>query len=404
MLPGGQLEGGFPRRRVMITTQHGSERLLTTHVGSLPRPPKILDLMASRTNGRATSSHYEACLSTAVRESVRQQADSGIDIITDGELSKTGFSAYTHSRLTGLETRPEGKVLPEHGDELAAFPEYYEQYLREAMVGSSVLPIHPTVCVGPIEYIGHEYLRRDIDNLTSALADAPSSAGAFMTAVAPSGLGGNDYYETEEEFLLAAGGALRAEYQAIIDAGFLLQIDDPYLFRFFANRDEDIAKQQRRADAYVEILNHCLRGLPAESIRYHTCYGINEGPRTHDVPFAKFVRSVLKVDAMAYSFEAANPRHEHEYHIWEDVKLPEGKVVLPGVIAHVNNIVEHPELVAERLIRFADRVGRENVIGSVDCGFSSQATYRTEVHPTVIWAKFRALREGANLASAWLWR
>ena len=224
-----------------------------------------------------------------------------------------------------------------------------------------------------------------------------------MPSVAPSGVGFNEYYRSEEEFFHAVAAALRTEYQAIVDAGFLLQIDDPFLTDIFADPKLGPDDRQARALMYVEAINESLKGIPPSRVRFHTCYGINEGPRVHDAPLNDVVPYMLKVNAGAFSFEAANPRHEHEYHVWERVKLPEGKVLIPGVITHANNIVEHPELIAERLIRFARLVGRENVIAGADCGFSSQASYRTEVHPSVIWAKFEALQEGAQLASAQLW-
>ena len=220
----------------------------------------------------------------------------------------------------------------------------------------------------------------------------------------PSGVGQNEYYPTEEEYFHAAGAALRVEYQAIVDAGFVLQIDDPFLTDIFGDPSLDAAQRNRKAEIYVESINESLRGIPPEKIRFHTCYGINHGPRIHEAALSDVVGHMLKVNARAYSFEAANPRHEHEYHLWESVKLPDGKTVIPGVITHASNIVEHPELIAERLIRYANIVGRENVIAGADCGFSSQATYRTEVHPTVIWAKFEALRDGARLASERLWK
>ena len=387
----------------MSATQRSVDRLLTTHVGSLPRPERLLEMMAARyAPDRPDPEGYEAEVTVAVAECVRRQVKSGIDIVTDGEQSKAGFFAYAQSRMSGLEALDGEPMMSAHAEEIAAFPEYYEQYFKEAMLGGTAVPIAPAYCTGEIEYIGTAELQRDLDNMKAAIAQTPAS-GVFMPAVAPSGLCRNRYYATEEEFWVAAGEALRTEYAAIIDAGFLLQIDDPFLVSFFTDSREDPAEQVRRADSYVEILNHSLRGIPAQSLRYHVCYSINEGPRIFDVPFIKFVRSMLKVNAMAYTFEAGNPRHEHEYHLWEDVKLPDGKVILPGVIAHADNIVEHPELIAERLIRFAERVGRENVIASVDCGFSSQATFRTEVHPTVIWAKFEALRDGARLASERLW-
>jgi 5-methyltetrahydropteroyltriglutamate--homocysteine methyltransferase len=224
-----------------------------------------------------------------------------------------------------------------------------------------------------------------------------------MPSIAPSGVGSNEYYRTEEEFFHAAAAAMRTEYQAIVDAGFVLQIDDPFLTDIFSNPSLDASERHKRASMFVEAINESLHGIPEEKVRFHTCYGINEGPRIYDARLEDVVPYMLTVHAGAYSFEAANPRHEHEYHLWERTKLPQGKVLIPGVITHASNIVEHPELIAERLVRFAKLVGRENVIAGADCGFSSQATYRTEVHPTVVWAKFQALRDGARLATKRLW-
>jgi len=224
-----------------------------------------------------------------------------------------------------------------------------------------------------------------------------------MSSIAPSGAGSNEYYRSEEEFFHAIAAALRSEYQAIVEAGFLLQIDDPFLTDIFADPALDASRRHKRASMFVEAINESLRGIPEEKVRFHTCCGINEGPRIYDAPLDQIIPYMLRIHARAYSFEAANARHEHEYHLWERVKLPEDKILIPGVITHASNIVEHPELIAERLIRFAKLVGRENVVAGADCGFSSQATYRPEVHPTVVWAKFQALRDGARLASKQLW-
>jgi 5-methyltetrahydropteroyltriglutamate--homocysteine methyltransferase len=224
-----------------------------------------------------------------------------------------------------------------------------------------------------------------------------------VPAVAPSGVGTNEYYRTEEEFFHAVGAALRTEYKAIVDSGLLLQVDDPFLCDIFADPALAAAGRKKRAEMYIDAINESLRGIPPEKVRFHTCYGINEGPRIHEAALSDVVEYMLKVNAGAYSFEAANPRHEHEYHLWESVRLPEGKVLIPGVITHASNIVEHPVLIAERLVRFAKLVGRENVVAGADCGFSSQASYHTEVHPTVVWAKFEAMREGAQLATKQLW-
>jgi 5-methyltetrahydropteroyltriglutamate--homocysteine methyltransferase len=225
-----------------------------------------------------------------------------------------------------------------------------------------------------------------------------------MPAVSPGGVGSNAYYRTEEEYLAAVADAMHSEYQAIVDAGFLVQVDDPFLTELFSYSPLDAAERRKTAERYVEAINHALRGIPSERVRYHTCYGINEGPGVYDAPLEDIVDVVLKINADAYSFEAANPRHEHEYHVFERVKLPARKIIIPGVITHASNIVEHPELIAERLTRYANLVGRENVIAGADCGFSSQATYNPEVHPIVVWAKFQAMAEGARLASQRLWR
>jgi 5-methyltetrahydropteroyltriglutamate--homocysteine methyltransferase len=382
--------------------KQSTDRILTTHVGSLSRPKDLLDLMKAKLTGAGSDPKaYESRIRSAVAECVRKQAETGVDILTDGEQSKPGFFTYVRERLDGFEPRPQQR-LQGWPLEVGAFPEYYEQYFKEAMSGSALAPVVPMVCTGPIRYCGGESLKRDIENLKAAVSGVNAHA-VFMPSVAPSGIGSNEYYRTEEEFFHAAAAALRPEYQAIVEAGFLLQIDDPFLTDIFADPALDASDRHKRASMFVEAINESLRGIPEEKVRFHTCYGINEGPRVHDAPLEEVVPYMLKVRAGAYSFEAANPRHEHEYHLWERVKLPEGKVLIPGVITHASNIVEHPELIAERLVRFAKLVGRENVVAGADCGFSSQATYRTEVHPTVIWAKFQALRDGARLATKQLW-
>jgi 5-methyltetrahydropteroyltriglutamate--homocysteine methyltransferase len=376
--------------------------ILTTHVGSLPRPGSLLDLMKARLSGTPYNlGLYENEVRDAVSACVARQVRSGIDIVSDGEQSKPGFFTYVRERLEGFEAGP-GLSRPRYDAEVAAFPEYYEQYFREAMMGGAIAPMAPLVCTGPVRYCGEAALQRDIANLKAAAVGANAQA-VFMPSVSPSGVGANEYYRSEEEFFHAVGAALRTEYQAIVEAGFLLQIDDPFLTDVFGDTALDAKQRDRRASMYVEAINDSLRGIPPARVRFHTCYGINEGPRIHEAALDEVVGHMLRVNAGAYSFEAANPRHEHEYHLWESVKLPEGKTIIPGVITHASNIVEHPELIAERLVRFANRVGRENVIAGADCGFSSQASYRTEVHPTVVWAKFEAMRDGARLASTRLW-
>jgi 5-methyltetrahydropteroyltriglutamate--homocysteine methyltransferase len=378
-------------------------RILTTHCGSLPRPTDLLDLMKAKISGEPyDTSAYDARVRSAVGEIVRQQADSGIDILTDGEQGKQGFFAYVNERLTGFEPRPGPRVAMFQA-EVKAFPEYYKQYFSSAMLGVTLAPLVPFVCTGPVSYRGQEAVRRDIENLKGALRGLVP-ADVFMPAVAPSGVGKNEYYGTEEEYMHAVADALGAEYRAIVDAGFLLQIDDPFLTELYSYSPLSDAERHETAENYVTAVNRGLRGIPTEKVRFHTCYGINEGPRVHDAPLKDMLPVILKVNAGAYSFEAANARHEHEYHVWENVKLPDGKLIIPGVVTHASNIVEHPELIAERIVRFARLVGRENVIAGVDCGFSSQATYNPEIHPSVIWAKFRAMAEGARLASAQLWQ
>jgi 5-methyltetrahydropteroyltriglutamate--homocysteine methyltransferase len=380
--------------------KRSTERILTTHCGSLPRPHDLLDMMKAKLDGAPYDERaYDARVRSAVAEIVARQVECGIDVPSDGEQGKPGFFAYVRERLSGFSGQA-GSRTP-FAAEVAAFPEYYEQYFKHAMLGGSIAPNVRMVCDGPVRYHGQSAVQRDIDNLKHAVAGR-ACADVFMPAVAPSGVGRNEYYR-EEEYLHSVADAMRVEYQAIVDAGFILQIDDPFLMDIYSDPGLSAGERPTMAAMYVDALNHALRGIPEEKVRFHTCYGINEGPRVHDAPLKDVVHVMLRVNAGAYSFEAANPRHEHEYHVWETVKLPPGKVLIPGVITHASNIVEHPELIAERIARYAKLVGRENVIAGADCGFSSQATYAPEVHPTVIWAKFQALAEGARLATKVLW-
>ena len=370
----------------------------TTHVGSLPRPHDLLDLMKARLAGQPIDrERYESRVKSAVAECVRRQVDCGIDLVGDGEQSKPGFFTYVKERLSGFEPRP-GKKVAFFDAERRSFPEYYEDYFKRAMTGGSIAPVVPMVCTGPVKYTGEAALRRDIDNLKAAMTAAGAKAG-FMPSVAPSGAGANEYYKSDEAFFIAVADAMHQEYKAIVDAGLYLQIDDPFMTDNFSDPALDDKQRRRFAEIHVDAINHALRGIPAEKVRFHTCYGINEGPRVHDPALGDVAPFFLKVNAGAFSFEAANPRHEHEYHYWEGAKLADDKVLVPGVITHASNIVEHPEWIAERLARFARIVGADRVIASADCGFSSQATFKPEVHPTVIWAKFGAMAEGARLAT-----
>ena len=387
-----------------MTLQQNTDRIQTTHIGSLPRPHRLLDAMKAKYSGQAyDAAAFQQALRSAVADVVRKQVDCGIDIVTDGEFSKPGFFTYIRERLEGFESRPNAKIKL-FEQEVAAFPEYYEQYFKQAMMGGAIVSLAPVVCVGPVKYRGEKLVQIDIDNVKAAAAAAGvTNEHVFLPATAPSGVGINEYYKSDEEYFNALAAEMGKEYHAIVDAGILVQIDDPFLPDIFFEVGRDDTEKKRRAEIYVEAINTGLKGIPPERVRFHTCYGINEGPRIYEAALADIIEYMLKINAGSYSFEAANPRHEHEYHLFERVKVPEGRVLVPGVVTHASNIVEHPELIAERIIRFARLVGRENVIAGADCGFSSQALYNTEVHPTVIWEKFKAMRQGANIASRQLW-
>jgi len=372
--------------------KRSTERILTTHVGSLPRPPDLLEMIQAKERGEAFDGDaFAARVKSAV---------------ADGEMGRFGFIPYVNERLSGLDARPNSRSEGTwaRSREHLAFPEYYA-WAAQMPGAAGGAQRNQWVCTGPIAYEGQEALGRDIDNLKAALAQVRCEE-AFMPAVSPAQLAGwnkNDYYKTEEEFRVAIADALREEYRAIVDAGLVLQIDDPQLASHYTTHPElEIAQCRNWASATVELLNHALAGIPAERVRYHTCYGINMGPRVHDLELKHIVDIMLRINTGAYSFEAGNPRHEHEWLVWEEVKLPEGKVLIPGVITHGSNFVEHPEAIAQRIARFAQVVGRENVIAGADCGFASFST-TCEVHPTVVWTKLAALGEGARLATKELW-
>ena len=387
--------------------KQSTERILTTHVGSLPRPSDLLEMIQAKERGEAfDAAALSARVKGTVAEVVRRQAESGIDIIADGEMGRFGFIPYINERLTGLEPRPNpgGEGTWARSREHLAFPEYYAWAAQMPGAAGGAQPTR-WVCTAPIAYKGHEALARDIDNLKAALVQVRYEE-AFMPAVSPAQLAGwnkNEFYKSDEEFRVAVADALHQEYRAIVDAGLVLQIDDPQLASHYTTHPElDIAQCRNWASATVELLNHALAGIPQQRVRYHTCYGINMGPRVHDLELKHIVDIMLRVNAGAYSFEAGNPRHEHEWRVWEEVKLPDGKVVIPGVITHGSNFVEHPEAIAQRIGRFAQVVGRENAIAGADCGFASFST-TCEVHPTVVWAKLASLAEGARLATKELW-
>jgi 5-methyltetrahydropteroyltriglutamate--homocysteine methyltransferase len=389
--------------------KRSTDRIRTTHVGSIARLPEMAKLIGARERGELKDeAAFEKGARAAVDEVVRRQVELGIDTISDGEQSKSSFNNYITERLTGFERRegsPSGSGSNWSGTrERLAFPEFYEWYGRS--VGEQLSAPGIFVCTGPISYKGQAALQRDIANVKVA-SEATGADEVFMPAVAASMVAAtrpNEHYRTEEEYLQAIADALREEYSAIIDAGLVLQIDDPRLVSQYTMLP-DLSVDDVRKWAYqrVEAMNYSLKGLPQDMVRFHTCYSIDIGPRLNDLGLTDIVDIVLKIDVAAYSFEAANPRHEHEYHVWENLKLPAGKVLIPGVISHTTHLVEHAELIAERIGRYARIVGRENVIAGADCGFAATARTEPEIHPTVAWEKLRALAQGARLASGQLW-
>jgi 5-methyltetrahydropteroyltriglutamate--homocysteine methyltransferase len=383
--------------------KRSTDRILTTHVGSLARPTDLLETMREKEHGRPYDHDtFEEQVRSAVADVVRKQADAGLDVVSDGEQGKVNFITYVVERLTGFEAEPgESRMAPSWKRELEMFPDYYQQYFKK--YSAAVAPMRTMICRGPVSYRGQAAVQQDIANLEAGL-DQVQVEEAFMPATSPRGFGGNEYYATEEEFVCAVADALREEYQAIVDAGLILQVDDPWLIEIMSD-DPDTTEAQRRKEAskHVELVNYAIRGIPTEKIRFHTCYGLNHGPRLHDVPLAQVADLMLAVNAGAYSFEVANPRHQHEWRIWENVKVPEGKVLIPGFLSHATNFVEHPQLIADGIATYANLVGRENLIAGADCGFSSRASFAPEVDPAVGWAKFRALSEGAKLATEQLW-
>ncbi|MGD0703189.1 MAG: cobalamin-independent methionine synthase II family protein [Trebonia sp.] len=382
--------------------QRSTDRIYTTHVGSLARPAGLLDLMKAAATGQEIELGLAEAQRAAVADAVERQRAAGIDVVGDGEQGKSGFFSYISQRLSGYEPRPGRSPLESFRAEIDEFPEYYEQYFKRAMTGGMAVPHVSVACCGPVSYAGHGQIARDLAVLRAAVGDAGPDE-VFVCAVAPSGVGGNEYYPTEAEYLNAVADALHVEYAAIVDAGFTLQIDDPFLTDVFSYGTGSAAEKLETARLYVGAINRSLRGIPRDRVRLHTCYGINEGPRVHDAPLAELIETLFTIEAGAFSFEAANPRHEHAYHVFETVKLPPDTVLLPGVISHATSIVEHPDTIADRIVRFAEVVGRENVVASGDCGFSSQATYEPEIHPKIVWAKFASLAEGARRATERLW-
>ncbi len=402
------------------------DRILTTHTGSLIRPPEVLEFLDAIDRGEPYDEEAHAeCLRRSVADIVRQQADAGIDVVSDGELSKVSWISYLYERISGIELGelpPDATVMPPSRDR-QAFPEFYAEddarFLAESRLvqflgakGVGKRPAEssggPTVwlCTGPIEYEGMAALGRDIANLKAA-REGVDVEDAFLPVVAPASVYWlhNRYYPTDEEFAFALADALRNEYRAIVDAGLLLQVDDAVLVHEYdsiLSLGGSVEDYRRWAQTRIDALNHALEGIPEDRVRYHVCWGSWHGPHAFDPPLTEVVDLVLQVRARYYSIEQANARHEHEWRVWEHVRLPEGKVLIPGVVTHHTNVVEHPELVSERLVRLAKLVGRENVMGGTDCGFA-QGAYLRRVHPSIQWAKLRALAEGAQLATRELW-
>ncbi|HWH25085.1 MAG TPA: cobalamin-independent methionine synthase II family protein [Pseudolysinimonas sp.] len=385
-------------------------RILTTHVGSLIRPPELVDVLRARDAGTPVDqATFDATLRKSVVDVVAQQAETGIDVVSDGEFGKTlSWARYIRDRIGGFEQRtpPPSEighnVLP--GTDKQAFPEFYDDYEKsQGFTGT----ITNWVCTGPITYTGLPALQRDIADLKAGLAEVDVT-DAFLPVVAPASvvpIREDEYYATEQDFVFAMADALNVEYRAIVDAGLMVQIDDAYLATMYDTMmpHEPFSAYRDWAELRIEALIRALDGIPAERAKYHVCWGSWNAPHTGDVPLADIADLILRVPVSQYAIEQANPRHEHEWQVWKDVKLPEGRKLVPGVIAHTTNVVEHPELVAERIVRLAEIVGRDNVIAGTDCGFA-QGPYVQRVHPTIQWAKLRALTEGARLASERLWR
>jgi len=379
--------------------KRSAERILTTHAGSLARPDDLRDMLTAKDDGRPyDAAAFAALVRAAVGEVVRRQVAVGLDVVNDGEQSKRNFTTYARERLGGIEERPlapgERVLAMIYGRDAAEFPEYF--------AGRGNLAGREAVCTGPLTYIGHDAVRADLANLGAALRGV-ETADAFLPAVAPGTIEHwlrNEHYGSDEAYLAAIADAMKVEYDAIVAAGFLLQVDDPDLADAWQIHPQmSLSAYRAFATLRIEALNHALRDIPPERVRFHVCWGSYHGPHKHDLPLREFVDLVLAVRAQGYSIEASNPRHDHEWRVWEDVKLPAGKILIPGVVGHASDFVEHPELVAERLVKYARLVGRENVIAGTDCGLGPRVG-----HPKIAWAKFEALVEGARLATRRLWK
>lgn len=385
--------------------RRSEDRILVTHVGSLPRPPELLGLLLARDNGEPYDARrLDELQARGVSEIVRRQLDLGIDVVNDGELGKTSFLSYVNTRLGGLERRaPTGATPWATSREAQAFPAYYA-WAAKANPSGAATALH-LAATGPVTYTGADALATDIRHLKAAVAEH-GAAEAFMPSISPTNVEDwqtNEYYDSDEEFLFAIAEAMREEYRAIVDSGLLLQIDDPGLITQYTMRPEWSVQDARAwGRVRVDALNHALRGLPADRIRFHTCYSINQGPRKYELGLEDVLDLLLRINAGAYSFEAANPRHEHEWRMWQGVDLPEHTTLIPGFVTNSSVMIEHPDTVADRIVRYADIVGREHVLAGADCGFASFAATE-EFMPEIVWDKLEALAEGARRASQRLW-
>src|SRR5919109_936160 len=383
--------------------QRSTERILTTHAGSLPRPDDLRDMLVAKDEGQPyDQARFATRLRSAVAEVVRLQTAAGLDIINDGEISKRSFSTYARERLSGFEERPlsaDDRPSVISGRDM---PEFAEYFATRGGFGGVSANARQVFCTGPLRYIGHAAVHADIENFKAALAGV-QVAETFLPAIAPGTIEHwmrNRYYPSDEAYLEAIADAMREEYQAIVGAGFLLQIDDPDLpDAWQIHPHMSVPEYRKFAALRVEALNHGLRGIPPERVRLHVCWGSYHGPHKYDIPLRDIVDIILKVHAGAYSIEASNPCHEHEWRVWEEVKLPDGKMLIPGVSGHYSDFIEHPQAIADRLVRYANLIGRENVIAGTDCGIGTRVG-----HPQVAWAKFQAMAEGARLATQQLWQ
>ena len=385
--------------------KRSTDRILTTHVGSLIRPKALQDILRARQKDEAGQHAYEACLKESVAEVVHRQVQAGIDVVDDGEFGKNiSWSQYALERLSGFERRPVSleKNPFAAGADRTRFREFYAEMDAATPPSSD----WDSVCVGEVRYTGKAAVERDIADIKTALEGA-GAVEAFLPVAAPASVipdRKNEFYKNEEELQLAIAEAMRTEYRTIAESGLILQLDDA---RAAVTYDRMVppasfADYRKWLQRQIEILNHALEGISQDRIRYHVCWGSWPGPHTTDVPLKDIVDILLKAKVGAFLIEGANPRHEHEWAVWENVKLPDGKILIPGVISHATNIVEHPELVAQRILRYAKSLGRENVIAGTDCGFA-QGPFHRRVHPSIMWAKLESLAQGAKIASKTLW-